>query len=81
VRTPFVGTDLSDRETEQLIERADIARAQFLYENSGTALRMIGWSSVACGLALLVLLGVGPTDRQMLQNTASIENLATDAAP
>jgi hypothetical protein len=81
VRTPFIGTDLSDREIEQLIERANIARAQFLYENSGTGLRMIAWSGVACLLALLVLLDVGPTDRQVLQTTASIEHLATGAAP
>lgn len=80
MRTPFAGTDLSDREIERLIERAHIARAQFLYENSGTALRAVGWSGLVCGLALLLVLGVGPSRRQMLENTTLMEQLATKLA-
>jgi hypothetical protein len=35
----------------QVIRRAEIARVQFLRENSRSA---IGWSALACGLALFV---------------------------
>jgi hypothetical protein len=79
-RTPFTGADLSDGEIERLIERAKVARVQFLYDNRGRALRSIGWSGFAFGLALLVVVGAHSARHQMLENTTVIERLATKLA-
>jgi hypothetical protein len=76
-RTPFVGADLTDCELEELITRANVARTQFLYDNSGTALKAISWSGIAFGLTLLVLVGLGSPRHEMSEHTAIIEQLAT----
>lgn len=52
-RISFTGADPFAREIEQLIARAKIARTQFLYGNRRRALPAIGWSALACGLALI----------------------------
>jgi hypothetical protein len=72
---------LSYDDLAQAISRAEIARAQFLYENSGIALRAISWSALAFGLALATIAGLGPSSRQMLEKTILMEQLATRLAP
>ena len=64
-----------------MIRRAEIARAQFLAENSDIALRAIGWSTLAFGLALLVVTGFGPSPRGILENTIHMEQLGTELRP
>src|SRR5215470_861894 len=53
----------------QVIRRAKIARVQFLRENSGSA---IGWSALACGLALFVA--------AILNAAGSVHDVQADAA-
>lgn len=43
-------------------------------------LRAVGWIAVACGLALLVVVGARSTRHEMLENTTIIERLATNFA-
>src|SRR5512140_3531801 len=80
-RTTSSDVNLSHDDLAQLIRRAEMARMQFLYENSGIALRAISWSALAFGLALLVVAGLGPSQRQVVENTALMEQLATKLAP
>src|SRR5262249_53327249 len=80
-RTKSSDADLSHDDLAQVIRRAEIARVQFLRENSGSALRWIGWSTLACGLALLVVAGSGPSPRQIRENTTLLEQLATKLRP
>jgi len=80
-RTRSSGAGLSHDDLAQVIRRAEMARVQFLRENSGIALRAISWSALTFGLALLVVAGVEPSQRQVLENTALMEQLATKLAP
>jgi hypothetical protein len=80
-RIPFCGADLSDRDIEQLIERAKIARSGFLHDNARHVFRGIGWSALACGFAVLLILGASSTRQQVLDNTTVIERLATKLEP
>jgi hypothetical protein len=73
--------DLSHDDLVQVIRLAEIAREQFLRENSGSALRGIGWITLAFGLTLLVVAGSGPSPRQILENTTLLEQLATKLRP
>jgi len=73
--------DLSHDELAQVIRRAEIAREQFLRENSGSVLRGIGWTTLAFGLTLLVVGGIGHSPRQILENTILMEWLATKLRP
>jgi hypothetical protein len=79
-RTTSSDVDLSHDDLVQMVRRAEIARAQFLAENSGIALRAIGWSALAFGLALLVA-GFGPSPRRILENTTQMERLAMKLRP
>jgi hypothetical protein len=79
-RIPFCGADLSDRDIEQVIERAKIARLGYLHDNARQVFRGIGWSALACGFAVLLILGASSTRHQVLDNTAVIERLATTLA-
>jgi hypothetical protein len=75
-RTTSSDVDLSHDDLVQAIRRAEIARLEFLAENSGIALRMIGWSALAFGFALLVLTGFGPSPPRIVENTTHMESLA-----
>jgi hypothetical protein len=48
-RTTSRNAGLLQDDLLQVIKRAEIARVQFIRENSGSA---IGWSALTCGLAL-----------------------------
>ena len=71
-------TSLSHDDLAQVIRRAQIARMQFLRENSSSA---IGWSALTFGLALLVVAGFGFSPRQIRENTTHMEQLATKLRP
>ena len=79
-RIPFCGSDLSDRDVELVIERAKIARSEFLHANPQRLFKTIGLSALACGFAALVMLGAGSPRHQVLENTALMERLATTLA-
>jgi hypothetical protein len=75
--TSSAATDLSDRDIDQVVERAKILRAQCVHDGPGHVLRSIGASAAACGLALLLVVGAGSVSRhQALEKTAVIERLA-----
>jgi hypothetical protein len=75
--TSSAGTELSDRDIDQVIERARILRAQCVHDGPGHILRSIGGSTLACGLALLLVVGAGSVSRhQALEKTSTIERLA-----
>ncbi len=76
-RTTSSDARVSHDDLVQVIRRAEVARLQFLVDNSGSAMRAIGWSAFAFGLALLAVAGFGSSPRQMLENTAAMEQLAT----
>lgn len=76
-RSQFRGADLPNQDIEQLIVRAKIARADFIRDNARHVFRRISWSNLACGLAVLLILGASSTPRQVVDNTAVIERLAT----
>jgi hypothetical protein len=77
MRIPSTGADLSEREIAQMIERAKIARARFLFDPYGRGLKAIGLSVSAFVLAWLLVVGAASTRNQALENTALIEKLAT----
>jgi hypothetical protein len=79
-RIPSIGGDFTDRDIAQVIERAKLARVQHLHDHHGRALKAIGSSAMACGLAFLVVVGAGSPRHQVAENTAVIERLATKLA-
>jgi hypothetical protein len=80
-RTKWNDRDLSHDDLAQVIKSAEIARVQFLRENTGTSLKIIAWSTLAFGLTFLVAAGFGPSPRQILENTILMEQLATKLRP
>jgi hypothetical protein len=79
-RIPSCGADLSDRDVERLIERAKIARSEFLRDNRRRVFGAFGLTALACGFAVLLILGAGSTRHQVLEKTALMERLATALA-
>src|SRR5690242_15770895 len=79
-RIPFTGVDFSGHETAWVIQRADIARAQFLCARGGRTLKAIGVSALVCVVALLLVIRAGSPRHQLLENTVAIERLATRLA-
>ncbi len=79
-RMPFTGVDLSDRDFEAVIARAKIARVQYLHDQNGRALKAIGLSALAFCLALLLVVGAGPSRHQAFENTVVMEQLAASLA-
>jgi hypothetical protein len=79
-QTSLTGADFSEREIAQVVEQAKIARARFLCEPHGRGWKAIGLSTLACILALLVVVGARSPRQQVLENTALIEQLATRLA-
>ena len=77
---PSSGTDLSEREITQVIERAKTARVQFLFGARGVGLKAIGVSTLVCVLAFLLITGSRSPHQQALENTVVIERLATRLA-
>ncbi len=75
-RIPSSGADMSDRDISQVIERAKVARVRYLHDHHGRALRAIGFSTLAFGVALLVVVGAGSPRHQVAENTGIIERLA-----
>ena len=76
-RIPIYGVDLSNRDNDQPIDRAKIARAGSLHDKARHVFRSINWGALTCGLAVLLILGAASTPRQVIDNTAVIERLAT----
>src|SRR5437763_7391486 len=76
-RMPSTGADLSERDIAQVIERAKIARARFLFDPHGRGLRAIGLSTSVFVLAFLLVLEFGSPRQQAFENTALIERLVT----
>jgi hypothetical protein len=70
------GADLSEREIAQMIERAKLARVQFLFGSSGLGMKAIGVTTLACVLAFLVATGARSPSQQALENTVAIERMA-----
>ncbi len=79
-RLASAGADLSDREIERVIERAKVARAQFLQQDHGRALKAIGLRAVAYAVAALLVVGVGSARHEALENTRVLERLAATLA-
>ena len=80
MRIPSTDADLSERDIAQVIEKAKIARVQFLFGSSGLGLKAIGVSTLACVLAFLVATGGRSPSQHALENTVTIERLATRLA-
>ena len=74
------GADMSEREIAQVIERAKIARVQFLFGPHGRGWKAIGWSTMACLIAFLFVAGAGSRRHQAFENTVVIERLAARLA-
>jgi hypothetical protein len=80
MRISSSGADLSDRDIEQAIASAKIARARFLFGPRGLGLKAIGVSACACVLAFLLIAGARSTRQQVFENTVLIERLAARLA-
>ena len=68
-RTTSRNAGLLQGDLLQVIRRAEIARVQFLRENSGRAIR---WSALTCGVALFVA--------AMLNAAGNVHEVQADAA-
>ena len=68
-RTTSRNAGLLQDDLLQVIRRAEIARVQFIRENSGSA---IGWSALTCGLALFAA--------AMLNAAGNVHERQADAA-
>ena len=79
-RTSSTGADLSGHEISQAIKPAEIARAEFLRERPRHALEAIGVSVSVFGLAILLVFGGQSPRQQVLENTVTMERLATNLA-
>lgn len=79
-RMPSTDADLSSHEIAQVIKRAEVARAEFLFGHPGHALKALGLSASVLGLAFLLVVGAGSPRHQMLENTVVIERLAAKLA-
>ncbi len=78
IRTiPSIGRDSSDRDIERLIDRARIARADFIHHNPASALKTLGWHALACCAVLVIAIGAGAGRQPALENTAVMERLTT----
>jgi hypothetical protein len=79
-RIPSTGADLSNHDIAQVIKRAEVARAEFLFAHPRRTLQAIGLSASIFGLALLLVVGAGSPRHQMFENTVVMERLATNLA-
>ncbi len=79
-RTSSTGADLSGHEIAQVIKRAEIARAEFLHQRPKHAWEAIGLSVSVFGLAVLLVFGGLSPRQQVLENTVTMERLATNLA-
>jgi hypothetical protein len=79
-KIPSTGADASNSDIDQVIKQAKLARAQFILENPKRAWKAMGWNAMAAGALLLVAIGAGSGRNQAIENTATIERLATTLA-
>ncbi len=74
---PSIRGDSSDHDIQRLIDRAKIARADFVQHNPASALKTVGWIAFAYCVVLLVAIGAGSGRQPALENTAVMERLTT----